>query len=102
MQAQIAEVVRIHEHPDRYVELPSQRELVNHQTLRSFCRTLPDTKSEALLSVIHGKGTFRRFKDKADYLGVLNAWYAFQRKTLEAAAIQWCEENEVAFNAGAV
>jgi hypothetical protein len=102
MQDSIADAIRVHEQPDRYLELPSQRELVNHQTLRMFCRTLPDLQSTALLSVIGGKGTFRRFKDEADELGVLKSWYAFLRETLEAAAIQWCEEHEIAIDPSAV
>jgi Uncharacterised protein family (UPF0158) len=98
MQERIAEVFRIYEEPDRYLELPSQNELVNHQTLRSFCHTLSPPHCEALLSVIHGKGTFRRFNDKADELGVLPAWFVFRRRVLETLAIQWCEENGIVFD----
>lgn len=102
MQEAITEVLRIRAEPERYLELPAQGEFVNRETLRSFCDTLSSpVQRDRLLATIRGKGAFRRFKDVADEVGVLPDWFAFRRSVLEACAIQWCEENGVAFDRGA-
>ena len=103
MQEAVGAVVGIRADPDRYLELPAQGDLVTHKTLRSFCHTLPSAaQRDQLLAVLQGKGMFRRFKDRADEMGVLQAWFEFRRGVLEATAIEWCKEHGIVCDAGAV
>ena len=102
MQEAITEVLRIRTEPERYLELPTQGELVDQETLRSFCDRLSSpVQRDRLLETIRGRGAFRRFKDVADEVGVLPDWFAFKRSVLEVCAIQWCEQNGIEFDRGA-
>jgi hypothetical protein len=60
------------------------------------CAPEPRARSE-LLRAIQGRGAFRRFKDLAGRLGLLEAWYEHQRKQLEVIAIDWCRENGISY-----
>lgn len=92
----IAEACDVLARPDRYLRLPSSWGIHEYEIVERFCRTREDPdKRERLLRAIRGKGAFRRFKDRADELGVLDEWYEYKVRALTDKAIAWCEENDV-------
>lgn len=44
-------------------------------------------------SAIRGRGAFRRFRNLAERLGVIDEWYDYKEKAQKKLAIDWCEEN---------
>jgi hypothetical protein len=96
-----AELRLLEDDPDRFVQLPSQRDFREGRMVTAFCESLSsDEQRGELLEAFRGRGAFRRFKDKADEFGLLASWYAFRRHAIEAFAIDWCEENEIALDPG--
>jgi len=96
-----AELRLIEDDPDRFVQLPSQRDFREGRMVTAFCESLSSAEQRGeLLEAFRGRGAFRRFKDTTDAFGLLASWYAFRRRAIEAFAIDWCEENEIALDAG--
>src|SRR5580658_4997854 len=50
-----------------------------------------------LLRAIHGAGAFRNFKDVVRRLGIESAWFAFRADAMRQIALDWCEENQIAW-----
>jgi len=50
-----------------------------------------------LYSSLKGKGAFRRFKDTANELGILEDWYKYRDEAIKELAIEWCKENNLEF-----
>jgi hypothetical protein len=48
---------------------------------------------QRLQESLRGRGAFRRFKDLAGEIGLLDGWYAYRDERYEALARAWCEEN---------
>lgn len=44
-------------------------------------------------SAIRGRGAFRRFRQLAERLDMLDDWYKYKEKEQRKLAIEWCEEN---------
>ena len=44
-------------------------------------------------SAIRGRGAFRRFRNLAERLGIIDKWYDYKEKEQKQLAIEWCEEN---------
>lgn len=83
---------------ERYVQLPSQRDVHEWDIMRRFCETVNDErKREMLLRAIHGRGAFRHFKDELSRSALLDGWFKFERDALREHAIEWCEDNDIAF-----
>ena len=79
-----------------YLELPSQYDIHEYKIIRDFATDQIDsTIRDRLLETIRGKGAFRRFKDTAFDLGVIDDWYAYKREALSSIALDWCEENDI-------
>lgn len=83
--------------PEHYLRLPSSWDIHEYEIMERFCTTREDSeKRDQLLRAIRGKGAFRRFKGRADQLGVLDDWYDFKITALTEKALAWCKENDVA------
>jgi hypothetical protein len=54
--------------------------------------------STELLGKIHGSGDFRRFKDTIYRRGIEDQWFPFRQKAFEEIAIDWLEENGIAYS----
>lgn len=81
---------------DRYLPLPDKFDFHEYRHIQDFIRTLPqDRIQDDLWDAIRGKGAFRRFKDKAERLGVINAWYAYRDEAMRRHMIDWAEMNGV-------
>ncbi|WP_419891559.1 UPF0158 family protein [Paenibacillus xylanexedens] len=86
------------EHEDDYAALPTEMDYNAYGMMERFIATLIDDKqSSILLDAIRGKGAFRRFKDKAADLGLLEAWYRYQGQCYREIAIEWCEINGITY-----
>ncbi|HEY6344301.1 MAG TPA: UPF0158 family protein [Bryobacteraceae bacterium] len=56
-----------------------------------------DRIREDLLNAIHGSGAFRYFKDTLRRYRIEKNWYAFRTDALREIAIEWCEQNGIAW-----
>lgn len=86
------------EYPDRFIPLPSQREINEYGMMEDFIEDLPDGEQKYTLSMaINGRGAFRRFKDTIHRFGLEDSWYPFRDKCYARVARRWCEDNDVEY-----
>lgn len=82
----------------RFVPLPDTFEIHEWQMMEDFAKDVKREQTrQMLLDALHGKGAFRRFKDKVNQLGIEKNWYAFQNDCYRAVAIRWCEHNGIEY-----
>ncbi len=85
-------------HSGDYLALPDQWELHEYRIISDFCwAQTDDAVRESLLGAIKGKGAFRRFKDRAFDLGVIDQWFEYRDARFEAFMVEWCKENGVEY-----
>jgi hypothetical protein len=78
--------------------LPSKYDINEYKIMESFCLSIVDQEiSDELYYSIKGKGAFRRFKDMIKRFGIENYWYQHQDEAIKQIAIDWCNENGIAF-----
>jgi hypothetical protein len=83
---------------DDWVALPAPFDLDEWSMMRGFCEDVAsDRKREALLDSIRGRGAFRRFKDTAASLGLIEQWYVYRDKAFYQLAVEWLEENKIPY-----
>ena len=83
---------------DRFLPLPSQREINEYGMMEDFIDTLPDGDQKYTLAMsINGRGAFRRFKDTIIRFNLEDSWYTFRDKAYARVARRWCEENDVEY-----
>jgi len=76
-----------------YQDLPNRFDINEYHMMERFCYQQSEPKSQnQLLKAIQGKGAFRRFKDTAAYLGILDQWYDFKDACYKEIAIKFCED----------
>jgi len=81
-----------------FIALPNQFDINEYQIMENFCREIPDRKvGEHLLRLIKGSGAFRRFKNAIHASGVEDRWYQFRRTELEKMAIEWLDQEGLAY-----
>ncbi len=81
---------------DKYIMLPTLFDINQYRIMQKFISYLEDEKVQNILwNAIEGKGAFRRFKDQAIRLGVINQWYVFRDEYYEKIARNWCEINGI-------
>lgn len=97
MQEYLPKVKRALE-DDRMLELPDRVHIDEWRMMQEFaeeqeeCRCRPE-----LLSVIHGSGAFRRFKDAIQRFGLEDAWFRYREAAFEQVAKEWLEENKIPY-----
>ncbi len=95
-QIEYTSALDILNHPEQYLELPNKDEINEYLMMESFCYFLEDEQAkQALSTAIRGRGAFRRFKDQAIALGIIEDWYSFRDESYKDFVIKWCEMNEV-------
>jgi Uncharacterised protein family (UPF0158) len=95
-QTEYTSALDILNNPDQYLELPDKYEINEYRMMENFCYFLEDEHAKELLSsAIRGRGAFRRFKDQAIALRIIEDWYSFRDESYKDFAIKWCEMNEV-------
>ena len=83
---------------DRFIRLPSQREINEYGMMEEFVSNVRnDSQRAALENAISGRGAFRRFKDTVIRFGIEKNWYIFRDKEYLRVAREWCEENDVEY-----
>lgn len=81
-----------------YVELPSKFDIHEYRIMEAFCHSvnLPELRDQ-LLRKIRGSGAFGRFKQAIYSLGIEEDWYRFRDAEYERIAVEWLEENGIAY-----
>lgn len=75
-----------------YIPLPVQYDINEYRIMEEFIYELPAGKYQDVLArAIHGRGAFRRFKDKLYDLNLEKQWYQYRDEAYEKIARQWCE-----------
>ena len=83
---------------DDYLELPSKFDIHEYRIMEEFCRSISQPQlREQLLQEIRGSGAFGRFKQAIHSLGVAQDWYSYRDAEYERIALEWLEDNEVAY-----
>lgn len=79
-----------------YIPLPGQYDIDEYSMMENFIYELPEGKAQdELENVIHGRGAYRRFKDKLYNLGLEQKWYKYKDSAYEKIAREWCERNSI-------
>jgi hypothetical protein len=80
----------------RYLALPDKFDFHEYRYLERFIGTVNDARAaDQLWAAIHDKGAFRRFKDIAGHLGLLNAWYLYRDEALTRFMLDWAEAHGI-------
>lgn len=83
---------------ENFVALPDQFAIHEYKIMEDFCLAFEDRPvGEDLHRLIKGSGAFGRFKNAIHSIGVEKAWSQFRRAEIEKIAIQWLEEEEIAY-----
>jgi hypothetical protein len=83
---------------DRFLSLPTKFDVHEWEIMQDFSRSVKsDRIGENLLQGLHSAGAFRHFKETVRRSGLETAWYAFRAEALRQIAINWCEENQIAW-----
>lgn len=97
-QESIAKARKVLDDSENLLPLPDKFEINEYRIMEEFCLALDDRQlSGELLRRIKGSGAFRRFRNAIHELNIEQAWYDFKRRALEQIAIQWLEENRIAY-----
>ena len=82
-----------------FVPLPDKFEIHEYSIMERFCRSIEsnDLRQE-LLHAIHGGGAFRRFKDTVHRRAIQNDWYGYRNNALKRIAVDFLEEEGIAFS----
>ena len=81
-----------------FLRLPSRFDIHEYKIVRDFCSSVGDQEiSDALLIMIKGSGAFRRFKEAIDRFGIVDQWYKYRDAANKVKAVEWCEENDIAY-----
>ncbi len=79
-------------------KLPTKYDIHEWEIMLDFSNSMKREKiREDLLYAIHGAGAFRSFKAAIRRHHIEPAWFAFRAKALRQIAIDWCEENDIAW-----
>jgi len=88
----------INQNPENYIQFPNQFYINEYSIMERFSLSLTNDKLRNILyTSLKGKGAFRRFKDTADELGILEDWYKYKDEAIKELAIEWCKENNLEF-----
>jgi len=83
---------------NRFRKLPTKYDVHEWEIMLNFSNSMErETIREDLLDAIHGAGAFRSFKAAIRRHRIEPAWYAFRDEALKQIAINWCEENDIAW-----
>ncbi|MDR1806131.1 MAG: hypothetical protein LBQ80_05130 [Clostridium sp.] len=97
---EVAEALAFYEKWDgkSLVSMPDRYEFNQYGIMEEYrdCQDNPAIYNQ-LDASLHGKGAFRRFKDTALRLGLLQQWYTFRDNAMLEKARQWCDENNIPY-----
>ena len=79
---------------DDYVRLPSLDELNEYSIMEDFAE---EKGRKELFNALGGSRPFRRFKDTAENIGLIDEYYRFRTNAYARIAREWCEENDIPY-----
>ena len=80
----------------RYLALPTKFDFHEYRHMERFIGTVTDIRiADQLWDAIKGKGAFRRFKDTAERLGLIDDWYRHRDEAMNRFMLDWAEANQV-------
>lgn len=71
---------------EKYIALPDRFEINEYHMMETFAYD----RDERLVDAIKGRGAFRRFKDTAAEIGLIDDWYEFRDNCYKSRAEDWC------------
>lgn len=81
---------------ENLVSLPNQYEIHEYKMMEEFIEKIDDPKDYNCMAIaIQGRGAFRRFKDMAINLGLIEDWYKFRDEKYKEIAREWCENHNI-------
>ena len=75
----------------RFIALPDSMEINEYHMMQTFAYD----RDERLVNAIQGRGAFRRFKDTAVEIGLIDDWYEFRENCYRSRAEDWCEDHNL-------
>ena len=97
-QKQELDKAREIEGSEDWLALPSKFDIHEYDIMARFSASYPDEKVSADLNdAIRGGGAFQRFKSLIRRRGIEQEWYRYREEALLRLAIEWLEENKIAF-----
>lgn len=82
----------------RVLRLPGKFDIHEWDIMHDFAEAVePQRIQEDLLYALRGRGAFGHFKDAVHRHRIEKDWYAFRTEAFRQIAIDWCEENEIAW-----
>jgi hypothetical protein len=83
---------------EHYLPLPDRFEINEYQIMERFCLSVDDEDiRDDLCDAIHGRGAFRRFKDRVQAYGIAEEWYRYRDAALRDIAVVWCEAHGITY-----
>ncbi|GAB5561808.1 MAG: hypothetical protein SynsKO_34550 [Synoicihabitans sp.] len=80
----------------RFVRLPTKWDFHEYRRMEEFIESLPEGRAQGRLwRAVGRKGAFRRFKDEAHRLDVIDDWYAFRQNALRQLLQRWAQDNAI-------
>jgi len=96
-QAEIAREIVADEN-DRFIDPPDKFEFHEYRHMEEFIETLDNVRAaNELARAIRGNGAFGRFKGTLARFDLLDDWYKYRDNAMKEFAIEWAEENNVAY-----
>lgn len=80
-----------------WLRLPDSDDVDDWRIMRDFSDTVADDARDELLSALHRKGAYRRFREAVDELELREPWWAFRAQALRTLAQRWCEGHGLPF-----
>lgn len=75
----------------RYIAFPDRMEINEYHMMEAFAYN----RDERLVVAIKGRGAFRRFKDMAENIGLIDDWYEFRDNCYKSRAEDWCRTHNL-------
>ncbi len=83
---------------NRFHKLPTKFEVHEWAIMDDFARSIKSNGvREDLVRALHGAGAFRKFKDAVRRHDIEPTWFAFRAEALKQIAVEWCQENHIAW-----
>lgn len=97
-QESIATAREVLSDSENLLRLPDKFDVNEYKIMEEFCLAQDNRGlSDELLRLIKGSGAFRRFRNAVRDRDIEQDWYDFKRRALERIAIEWLEENGIAY-----
>jgi Uncharacterised protein family (UPF0158) len=82
----------------RYLELPGKLDIHDWDIMDCFASTVKDEHLQReIKQSIRGSGAFRMFKRLLEEYKLWDTWNKFHDARLREIAVEWCEDNDVAW-----